>query len=79
MKEQLGYAVNSDSDIYHLYDFGSERTLCGLSATLKPCQEALAIGLRVIADVPQNARLCRHCDDAADALRAIGQNVYSGF
>lgn len=66
MKEQFGYAIASDSDTYHLLDFGSSLTLCGLSAAPRS-KSGISIDLQVIADLPQHARLCRHCDDAVDA------------
>lgn len=67
MKEQFGFAVCSDSDTYHLFDVRSSFTLCGLSATPKSQTGTSAVDLQVIADAPQHARLCRHCDDAVDA------------
>lgn len=65
MTEQFGYAVCSDSDVYHLVDVGTSRTLCGLSALATP--GAAPIDLQLLTDIPRHARLCRHCDDAADA------------
>jgi len=66
VKEQFGYAIASDSDTYHLLDAGSSFTLCGLCAGPRS-HTGISIDLQVIADVPQHARLCRHCDDAVDA------------
>lgn len=65
MKAQFGYAISSGSDTYHLVDFASSCTLCGLPAT--PTDEVWSIELRVITEIPRPGRLCRHCDDAADA------------
>jgi hypothetical protein len=65
MKEQFGYAVCSDSDVYHLFDVGTSHTLCGLSTLARP--EVPRIDLQLLTDIPRHARLCRHCDDAADA------------
>ena len=68
MKEQLGYAICSDSDVYHLIDARNSRTLCGLPASAPA--EVSRIDLQLISDIPRHARLCRHCDDAADACCA---------
>ncbi|HEU4509979.1 MAG TPA: hypothetical protein VFR78_17225 [Pyrinomonadaceae bacterium] len=66
MKEQFGYAIGSDTGIYHLIDVGSSFTLCGLSAVPRSQTKISSVDLQVIADLPQHARLCRHCDDAVD-------------
>jgi hypothetical protein len=66
MKDRFGCAANGDSDVYHLVDFGSWRTLCGLPVLQTTASLGSSIDLRTIEHQPQNARLCRHCDDAVD-------------
>ena len=64
MKREFGYAIRRESDVYHLFDFRSSCTLCGLPASLTTRLEP--VSLRVVKLLPQKVRLCRHCDDAAD-------------
>ncbi|HET8669949.1 MAG TPA: hypothetical protein VFM05_04790, partial [Candidatus Saccharimonadales bacterium] len=57
------YAKKRDSDVYHLVDLHSFRTLCGLQidqAVNSP------ITLQLKTRRPHRAKLCRHCDDVAD-------------
>jgi hypothetical protein len=66
MKDRFGCAACGDSDVYHLFDFGSCRTLCGLPVSQKTPSPGSSIDLGVIEHQPRNSRLCRHCDDAVD-------------
>jgi hypothetical protein len=67
MKDRFSCAVGSDSDVYHLFDLGSWRTLCGLPVSQATASLGPSRDLRFIEHQPQTARLCRHCDDAIDA------------
>ena len=66
MEDTLGYATKADSDVYHLVYLKLSRTLCGLPTN---GNSDLPISLIVNATPPDNSKLCRHCDDAADANR----------
>ena len=63
MKDRFGCAAGGDSDVYHLLDFGSGRTLCGLPVSQRTALPGSSLDLRIIEHQPQNARLYRHCDD----------------
>lgn len=65
MEDTLGYAAKADSDVYHVVYLKLSRTLCGLPTN---GSSDSPITLRVIAKPPDNGKLCRHCDDAADAI-----------
>jgi len=66
VEDTLGYATMADSDVYHLVYLKLSRTLCGLSTN---GNSDSPISLIVNATPPDNSKLCRHCDDAADANR----------
>jgi hypothetical protein len=66
VEDTLGYATTADSDVYHLVYLKLSRTLCGLPTN---GNSDLPISLIVNATPPDNSKLCRHCDDAADANR----------
>jgi hypothetical protein len=66
VEDTLGYATKADSDVYHLVYLKLSRTLCGLPTN---GNSDSPITLIVNAKLPDNGKLCRHCDDAADANR----------
>ena len=66
MEDKLGYATTADSDVYHLVYPKLSGTLCGLPTN---GNSDSPITLLVNAKPPNNGKLCRHCDDAADANR----------
>jgi hypothetical protein len=64
MKDQLGYATMADSNVYHLVDLKTSRTLCGLLTK----HTSNAVTLLVSTKQPEHTKLCRHCDDILDEL-----------
>jgi len=62
MHDQLGYATMEDSNVYHLVDLKTTRTLCGLLTK----QTSNSVTLLVSTKRPEHTKLCRHCDDTLD-------------
>lgn len=56
------YATRLLNQIYHLVPAGNGHTLCGLRISRVPLNAKLPGNLQLVAEVPANKTVCKHCE-----------------